>query len=229
MSWGYSLRTNFTSITWCQGGTVVTLYEECQSKSKTSNVQPYTELQQQKYFDTLNPPRARVYFQIRAGVYDVKANRKYWYSDEVCRLCEQAVETIEHVLNDCTKVCRSDVIIEDVYDQSPENVRTILSRVEHFERSVAERGTGSPKSTRKSWRTFYGYLIEVRDLWHTNYKNQRPYLMLLHSAMWLFILFCSNSDVQELNYSESPRLSGGKFFLYFPPGEEPCLIISFIF
>ena len=69
--------------------TVVTLYEECQSKSKTSNVPPYTELQQQKYFGTLNPSRARVYFQIRAGVYDVKVNRKYWYSDEVCRLCER--------------------------------------------------------------------------------------------------------------------------------------------
>jgi hypothetical protein len=128
--------------------TSVTLYEECQSKSKTSNVPPYTELQQQKYFGTLNPSRARVYFQVRAGVYDVKANRKY--SDQVCRLCEQAVETIEHILNECTKVCRSDGYIEDVYDQSAENITTILSRVEHFELSVAERGTGSRKSTRKS-------------------------------------------------------------------------------
>ena len=131
--------------------TVATLYEECQSKAKLSNVPPYTELQQQKYFGTLNPSRAHVYFQIRAGVYGVKVNRKYWYSDQVlCRLCEQAVETIDHVSNKCTKVCRSDVVIEDVYDQSPENITTILSRVEHFELSVAERGTGSPKSTQKS-------------------------------------------------------------------------------
>ena len=61
---------------------------------------------------------------------------------------------------------------------------------------------------------FPGYLFECYDLWHTNYMNQRPYLMLLHSAMWLFILFCSNSDVQELNYSKSPRL-GGHFSITF--------------
>ena len=96
-------------------------------------------------------------------------------------ICEQAVETIwarSKRMHQPTKVCRSEVIIEDIYNQSPENIATILSRVEHFELSVTERDTGSLKSSRK----FSGHLFECWDLWHTNYKNQRPCLVLLHSA-----------------------------------------------
>ena len=77
-------------------------------------------------------------------MYDVKVNRKYWYSDQACRLCEQAVETIEHVhqgMPDQMSLLRT---------YPSENIATILSRFEHFELSSAERGTGSRKSTCKS-------------------------------------------------------------------------------
>ena len=54
---------------------------ECRSKKKTANIPIYEELALQDYVLRLTPSRARMCFQVRAQVYDIKCNRAYMYPD----------------------------------------------------------------------------------------------------------------------------------------------------
>ena len=60
---------------------------------------PYEKLQQQDYVHHLQPHETRTIFQIRGGVFNLKAVRKYWYNNDTCRLCQQETEDVEHVVN----------------------------------------------------------------------------------------------------------------------------------
>ena len=119
--------------------TLTILNEECRSKSKTANVPVYEELAQQEYFLQLTPRRARTYFQIRANVYDIKCNRKYMYSDEICRLCNVELENMDHILNHCSMLSRGNAVIEDIYDMSEPNVSELIRRVEQFKEELEQK------------------------------------------------------------------------------------------
>ena len=109
---------------------------DCMSKSKTADVPMYETLEQQEYLKTLIPLRARMYFQIRAKVFDIKEYRSYQYTDATCRLCQIEEETMDYVLNRCTEVSRN-TVIGDIYDASDANTSAILQQVEEFRRKVS--------------------------------------------------------------------------------------------
>ena len=126
--------------------TLTLLNEECRSKSKTANVPVYEELAQQEYFLQLTPRRARMYFQIRANVYDIKCNRKYMYSDEICRLCNAELENMDHILNNCSLLSRGSTVIDDIYDMSEPNVSELIRRVEQFKQELEQKDESTSAS-----------------------------------------------------------------------------------
>ena len=71
------------------------------------NLTPYDQLIAQPYLKTMRPMQARIIFQIRTHVIDLKGVRKYQYDDTVCRLCGETTEDIHHVMNQCTMVTRT--------------------------------------------------------------------------------------------------------------------------
>ena len=117
------------------------LNADCMSKSKTADVPIYETLEQQEYLKSLIPSRARMYFQIRAKVFDIKEYRSYQYTaDATCRLCQIEEETMDHVLNHCTEVSRN-TVTGDIYDTSDTNTSAILQRAEEFRRKVSRTPT----------------------------------------------------------------------------------------
>ena len=73
----------------------------------TEHLAPYTELEPQPYMQKLIPIYSRITFQIRTRVIDLKEIRKYEYEDNLCRLCGEPGENIQHVVNQCTMVTKT--------------------------------------------------------------------------------------------------------------------------
>ena len=73
----------------------------------TENLAPYDELAPQPYMSGLVPVYARIMFQIRTHIIDLKSVRKFKYDDTVCRLCGDDNETVHHVVNQCKMVART--------------------------------------------------------------------------------------------------------------------------
>ena len=123
--------------------TLALLNDECRSKKKTADVPIYEELAPQEYLHRLAPSRARMYFQIRAQVYDIKCNRTYMYPDETCRLCNVEMENMDHILNHCNGISRGSAIIDNLYDMSEANVDELISRMELFKRELDRKDDDS--------------------------------------------------------------------------------------
>ena len=66
-----------------------------------------TDSSQQKFITELPTKNARKIFQIRTGTIDLRAVRRYKYgTNNMCRLCSQDQESVEQIVNDCTKLHR---------------------------------------------------------------------------------------------------------------------------
>ena len=121
------------------------LYTECVSKSKTSKLPKYPCYAQQDYFQNLSPERARMYFQLRAGVFDFKCNRKYMYSDDICRLCNNGQENTDHVINHCSQISKGSGLFDCIYSTSDTETIELLTRVEQFQALVAKKDEESTR------------------------------------------------------------------------------------
>ena len=115
-----------------------TLVSNCTSKSKTKNL-AYTTLSIQPYFENLSPAKARLYFQLRGGVFDVKCNRSYMYNDTICRLCGGDTESVAHILNECCEIRRSSTQFDDIYDLNEEDLLEMLARISCFKELVDKK------------------------------------------------------------------------------------------
>ena len=109
------------------------LNDENLQKTKTCHLSPYTALQPQKYFEYLKPADSRLYFSIRSGTLDIKAYRKYNYNDgdTICRLCGDADETVEHIVNQCKDIPRSRTV-GNIFTDRKDDVEVVVSRVKDF-------------------------------------------------------------------------------------------------
>ena len=85
----------------------------------------------------LQPQKARKLFHVRAGILDIKTVRKYWYTDSVCRLCQQDEETIHHILNVCGSISRTSGLLHEFTDNM-EEMEQIADRCIQFENKVRE-------------------------------------------------------------------------------------------
>ena len=116
------------------------LNNENSEKTKTCHLPVYTALQPQKYFEYLPPADSRLLFSIRSGTLDIKTFRKYNYTDgdTLCRLCGEADETIEHIVNQCKDVRRS-YHVENIFTDQKDEVEVVVSRVRDFIKISEER------------------------------------------------------------------------------------------
>ena len=76
-------------------------------------------------------------FHVRTGTIDLKCVRKYWYSDKICRLCEQFDESVEHVVNVCHNVPRSSQI-SNLFTDDIDEMKMIADRLIKFALLVKE-------------------------------------------------------------------------------------------
>ena len=117
---------------------LLSLGSDCSSKSRTESL-TYTALSLQPYFQNLSPAKARIYFQLRGGVFDVKCNRSYMYHDTICRLCGGDTESVHHVLNECSEIRRSNTHINDIYNLSEEDIPEMLDRIISFKEQLDKK------------------------------------------------------------------------------------------
>ena len=117
---------------------LLTLVSDCNSKSKTKGL-TYTSMSLQPYFENLSPAKARLHFQLRGGVFDAKCNRSYMYNDTICRLCGGDVESVDHILNECSKVRRSRKTFADICNLSDEDIPEMLDRILFFKEQLDQK------------------------------------------------------------------------------------------
>jgi hypothetical protein len=107
-------------------------------KLKKNDLPEYQKLAVQEYMINLRPQQARTIFQIRAGVVDLKTTRHYAYSDTICRLCKQNEEDIDHVVNICPKVTRTNPIRNVSTTIDIKDLEEIAERYLDFTNKIAE-------------------------------------------------------------------------------------------
>ena len=116
---------------------LVNLHTDCTRLKKTSNVPPYQNLVKQDYMDNLSPTKARTFFQLKAGTFDVKSNRTYQYEDTICRLCQNDDETVDHVVNQCNQVNRvSSIDTNNIHNLAGEDILEMVKRVLSFQELI---------------------------------------------------------------------------------------------
>ena len=108
------------------------------SNLKHCNVRTYEQMKQQEYLTLLSPAQARAIFQIRTGVYDIKACRKYKYEDMNCRLCGASTEDVFHVVNVCTMIPR-DSCYRNCYENNITGMKIIADRCIKFAKLVKQQ------------------------------------------------------------------------------------------
>ena len=83
---------------------------------------------------------ARTFFQLKAGTYDVKANRTFRYEDTTCRLCQNDDETVDHVVNQCDQVKRgSPIDTNNMHNLLEEDVIEMVERVHLFQEMIESK------------------------------------------------------------------------------------------
>jgi exonuclease III len=108
------------------------------NKLKTCTLPDYTKLGVQDYLQQLHPQQARAIFQIRTNVVDIKAVRKYQYTDALCRLCNQADENIDHIINSCPEVQRPQTAAIDIHTIDTIQLRELARRYLDFTSKVED-------------------------------------------------------------------------------------------
>ena len=108
------------------------LNQQCARQKKGEKLIPYSKLIQQTYMYSLKPDQARILFQIRAGITDIKQLRTYKYTDTKCRLCKREEEDMNHILNECEQVDRSEDYIDNIYTQESKIEIKIVKRTKEF-------------------------------------------------------------------------------------------------
>lgn len=137
--WKFIVKTKITSYA------LKRLNEDMSNQKHGSQLGERNQLKPLPYLEALKPHQARTVFQIRAGVLDVKALRKYWYDDSVCRLCQHEEENVNHVVNECTAIPRPNVIQNILQTEELSELEEIANRCIVFAAKVKELETAGNK------------------------------------------------------------------------------------
>ena len=82
------------------------------------------------------PHDARVMFAVRSKMVDLRGVRTYMYEDTSCRLCDGEAEDINHVLNFCSHVTRTEhthtLKEDDIYGVNIEKLKEVVKRINEF-------------------------------------------------------------------------------------------------
>ena len=118
------------------------LIKQCESKERTGNL-IFSSMNPQNYLGELYPNQAKVIIQCRSKTLDIKGFRQYMYRDMVCRMCKNADETLEHIVNcGCEEKIDVSVLYSDITDFPYEQKLlfiTIATRINRFFEEVKEK------------------------------------------------------------------------------------------
>ena len=118
------------------------LREQCREKIRTRSLS-YSSLNTQSYLQELYPNQAKAILQCRSKTLDIKEHRQYMYKDMVCRLCNEADETLDHVVNcGCLDKIDTSVLYSDNQEFSYEKkvmFTSIATRINRFMEEVKEK------------------------------------------------------------------------------------------
>ena len=118
------------------------LREQCKGKERTK-ILSYSSLNPQNYLQELYPNQAKAILQSRSKTLDIKEYRQYIYKDMVCRLCNQADETLDHVVNcGCNDKIDTSVLFSENLEFPYEKKLlfiTIATRINRFMEEVKEK------------------------------------------------------------------------------------------
>ena len=111
------------------------LNQQCLGQSKTAHLCPYQRLEPKQYVKSLPPQDTRTWLKLRGGVYDLKANRPYQYTDTACRACGLKTEDFDHIANNCAEIPRNE---EEIYigDLDEMSLKEVLARFRSFKMKI---------------------------------------------------------------------------------------------
>jgi hypothetical protein len=122
------------------------LNSEAKNQKYASNLLPYNELKAQDYISLLTPKYARKIFHVRTHTIDLRGVRKFAYGDnKSCRLCLERTETVEHVVNECPSIERSQ-LISNIFTTECNELKEIARRCIDFDTKVEARKTDEASS-----------------------------------------------------------------------------------
>ena len=79
-------------------------------------------------------------FRLRCRIIDIKEVQRYKYEGDMsCRGCENSMETVEHVLCECTALSSQPCARGDEYSDSIETTEKVICRVKEFMDLVDEQ------------------------------------------------------------------------------------------
>ena len=81
-----------------------TINQKAEGKTKTQYLFKNTQWQAGKrkpYMNKLNRMETSIIFKTRTRMLDIKANFKNKYQQQKCRMCNEPIETQEHILDTC--------------------------------------------------------------------------------------------------------------------------------
>ena len=125
-SWKERVKNRVAEVAVCH------LNKVRQNQSRTSGLPANTSLHQQKYFGYLSSTDTRIMFKARTGTLDTKTFKRYKYEDEICRLCGEEPEDLQHIVNKCTEVKKSETKEINIYTIEEEEVKEMLRRLKDF-------------------------------------------------------------------------------------------------
>ena len=118
------------------------LTTQIKDKTKTKHLS-YSSFNFQPYMRQYNHMQAMVIFKLRSFSVNCKANRKSSNLNLVCRLCNEELETQDHIIN-CSAIFKDEaaldlsVVFSDHIPADDEVVLEICRRVEEFNKSIID-------------------------------------------------------------------------------------------
>ena len=120
--------------------TIIELNQEKNSLSKSSSYPDAEYLLPSRYLYHFTASHSCLLFRLRCRIIDIKEVQRYKYEEDMsCRGCENSMETVEHVLGECTALSSQPCAGGDEYSDSIETAEKVICRVKEFMDLVDEQ------------------------------------------------------------------------------------------
>ena len=111
------------------------IQETAREKTKTKYLMNNTTWEpgkRKQYMNKLNRRDASTIFRTRTRMLDIKENFRGKYNQPSCRLCNDPLETQEHILEECKTIHKDEstkIHIEEIFNEDTNSLRTTAERI----------------------------------------------------------------------------------------------------
>ena len=112
-----------------------TINQKAEGKTKTQYLFKNTQWQAGKrkpYMNKLNRMETSIIFKTRTRMLDIKANFKNKYQQQKCRMCNEPIETQEHILETCPGLHttnKTKVYKNEIFDEDTNNLKLTTAKI----------------------------------------------------------------------------------------------------